>query len=79
MCKVRRQYTNRYNKVIRVSVGLIIGLIIDKVLFFKSKGLSVFIPPFAVMLMSKGYVFKEIEFQKDFGFFNKFVNHLVVK
>lgn len=71
--------TNRYGKCIRLSFGLVIGLIIDKILIVISKGISVIIPPFAVMLMKKGFVIKEFRFEKDFGKLNFVINHLVWK
>lgn len=74
-----RTYYNQYGRVIPLSISLIAGLFIDKVLFYITKGLSVFIPPFSVMLMNKGYCFKEIRFEKDFGKFEFLIKHFVRK
>jgi len=64
---------NRYNRIkgsygrcIDVSIGLILGLLLDKALFIFSKGLSVLIPPMAVLLMTKGKSLFKIRFEKDF-------------
>lgn len=75
----RNKSFKSYGKAIKLSLGLIIGLCIDKALFIITKGLSVFIPPFAVMLMNKGLVLKEIRFEKDLGIFNKLIDHIIVK
>lgn len=75
----RNNTFKRYGKAIKLSLGLIIGLGIDKALFIVTKGLSIFIPPFAVMLMNKGLVLKEIRFEKDLGLFNKLIDHIIVK
>jgi hypothetical protein len=75
----RNKSFKSYGKAIKVTLGLIIGLVIDKTLFIVSKGLSVFIPPFAVMLINKGLVLKEIRFEKDLGILNKLVDHIIVK
>jgi len=75
----RNNTLNKYGKAIKLSLGLIVGLCIDKVLFYITKGLSIFIPPFSVMLMNKGFIIKEIRFEKDFGMFNRLVDHIIIK
>ena len=69
-----------YGRVINLSVGLLIGLAIDKSLLYVSKGLSVFIPPFAIMLMSKGKILHTIRFDKTFSKpVEKLLSHFIRK
>lgn len=72
-----KTYYNQYGRVIPLSIGLFLGLVIDKVLLYITKGLSVCLPPFAALLMNKGYTFKEIRFEKDFGSLEFLVGHFV--
>lgn len=69
----------RYGRVITLSVGLLAGLVIDKFLFYVTRGLSVFIPPFAVMLMKRGWVIWEFRFEKNFGCLEFLVKHFIRK
>jgi len=70
----------KYGRCINFSYGLIFGLIIDKGLFFLSKGLSVFFPPFAMFLMGKGKVLFTLRFDKTFnGLFEKVLSHIITK
>ena len=69
-----------YGRCINFSYGLIIGLILDKVLFYVTKGLSVFFPPFAVLFMGKGKVLFTCRFEKTFnGVFEKLLSHITTK
>ena len=78
--KSKRTYYKQYGNCINLSTGLIIGVIIDKVLIYLTKGLSIFIPPFAVMLMTKGKVLKQIRFEKQFPKpIQYFLNHFIEK
>ena len=75
-----RNNVSIYGRCINVSYGLIIGLIIDKSLFYVTKGLSVFFPPFAMLLMGKGKVLFTLRFEKTFnGVFEKLLNHIIAK
>lgn len=62
----KKSYYNQYGTCINVSTGLILGLFIDKTLFYITKGLSVLIPPFSVMLLNKGFILTKIRFEKQF-------------
>ena len=74
----KRTYYNQYGRCINVSTGLILGLFIDKSLFILTKGLSVFIPPFAVMLLTKGKKLFSIRFEITFPkIIEKFISHLI--
>ena len=75
----KRTYYNTYGRSINLSIGLILGLLIDKVLFILTKGLSVVIPPFSVLLMNKGLVLYSIRFEKDFGKFEFLIKHFTKK
>lgn len=81
LCEERQPESyDKYGRVIKISIGLLMGLVIDKVLFYVSKGLSIFLPPFAVMLMNKGRVLKEIRFERNFSSLtNKLLDHFIVK
>lgn len=75
-----RNNISNYGRCINFSIGLIIGLIIDKVLFYITKGLSMFFPPFAVILMSKGKVLFTLRFEKKFNnMIEKFLSHITIK
>ena len=63
----KKSFYNTYGRSINVSTGLIFGLLIDKTLFYLTKGLSIFIPPFAALLLSKGTVLCSIKFEKEFN------------
>lgn len=72
----KRTYYNQYGRSINVSTGLILGLIIDKSLFILTKGLSVFIPPFAALLLTKGKQLFTIRFERTFPkIIEKFISH----
>jgi hypothetical protein len=62
-----KKHTYKYGRCVNVSTGLILGLLIDKILFVLTKGISVVIPPFAAMLMCKGKLLFRIRFDKKFG------------
>ncbi len=71
---------NAYGRCINFSLGLIAGLLIDKCLFIVTKGFSVFIPPFAVMLMSKGKVLYSLRFDREFHpLIERFLKHFISK
>ena len=69
-----RTYYNKYGRSIIVSIGLLVGLGIDKSLFILTKGASVIIPPFSVLLMSKGKVLFTVRFEKKYS---KITEHLL--
>lgn len=76
----RKEPSNRYGRCVRLSSGLILGLLLDKALLFITKGKSALVPfSFTPLLMKKGFVLKEIRFEKEFGKFDKLVNHLCWK
>ena len=73
----KRSYYSTYGRCINVTTGLIWGLFIDKGLFILSKGLSVFIPPFAVLLINKGRKLFTIRFERKFSkMIERFLGHL---
>jgi len=73
-----KSYYNTYGRCINISTGLILGLLIDKGLFILTKGLSLLIPPFAIILMSKGHMITSIRFERTFnGIIEKFISHLI--
>ena len=75
-----KSFYNQYGRCVNVSYGLLGGLVIDKVLFIVTKGLSSFIPPFAVMLMGRGKVLFNIRFEKKFNrTIERFLSHIVTK
>ena len=75
-----RNGVSNYGRCINFSYGLIFGLIIDKALFYITKGLSVFLPPFAVLLMGKGKILFSLRFEKTFnGVFEKLLSHITTK
>lgn len=75
-----RNGINSYGRCINFSYGLIAGLILDKSLFIVTKGLSVFFPPFAMLLMGKGKVLFTLRFEKTFnGVFERLLSHITTK
>ena len=75
-----RNGVSSYGRCINFSYGLILGLIIDKCLFYVTKGLSVFFPPFAVLFMGKGRVLFTMRFEKTFnGVFERLLSHITTK
>ena len=73
-----RKPDNYYGRAINISIGLILGIIIDKLLFIITKGLSIFFPPFAALLMTKGPVLYSIRFEKNFPkIIEKFLSHFI--
>ena len=75
----KRTFYKQYGRVIPVSVGLLIGFAIDKALFILTKGISLVIPPFSAMLLGRGYCFKLIRVDDDYGKFEFIVKHFVRK
>ena len=74
----KRSYYSTYGRCINVTTGLIWGLFIDKGLFILSKGFSMFIPPFALMLISKGRKLFTIRFERKFPkMIEKFLAHFI--
>ena len=75
-----RNGINNYGRCINISYGLIIGLVLDKSLFYITKGLSVFFPPFAALLMGKGKILFTLRFEKTFnGVFERVLSHIITK
>lgn len=69
-----------YGRCINFSYGLIIGLLLDKSLFYLTKGLSVLFPPFAIMLMGKGKVLFTLRFERKYNkLIERFLNHIITK
>ena len=76
----KRTYYNQYGRAINFSYGLIIGLFLDKILFYITKGLSFLIPPLSVLLMNKGKVIYTLRFEKTFNnYIEKFLSHIITK
>lgn len=71
----KRTFYNEYGRSINVSTGLILGLFLDKLLFYLTKGLSVLIPPLSVFLITKGKVLFRIRFERKF---NKFIEKFII-
>ena len=75
-----RNNVTSYGRCVNISYGLIIGLVIDKCLFYVTKGLSIIFPPFAALLMGKGKVLFTLRFEKTFnGVFEKLLSHIIAK
>ena len=73
----RKSYYNQYGRCINVSYGLILGLLLDKLLLYLSKGLSVVFPPFAVLLLNRGPKLFSIRFERKFNKnIERFISHL---
>lgn len=62
----KRTYYNEYGRCINISLGLILGIFLDKVLFYITKGVSTLFPPLSVILLNKGKVLYKIRFEKTF-------------
>lgn len=76
----KKSYYNQYGRCINFSTGLLLGIAIDKLLFIYTYGFSIFIPPFAFMLMSKGHVLFSIRFERTFNkYVEKVLSHFVTK
>lgn len=72
--------TPTYGRAINVSTGLILGLLIDKMLLWKTQGASSLFPPVSVLLMTKGTTLGTIRFDRKFNkYVEKFLSHMVTK
>lgn len=83
----RQSYTNEiisdnhstvlYGRCIHISIGLLVGLIIDKALLYITKGASTLLPPVSVLLMSRGRTLYNLRFERRFNpLIERLIRHL---